>query len=660
MSARKALAAVLAVFVLASVSGGAVPGGTLHPSRVPKFVTPLVIPPEMPSDGVVNGAAYYEIAVRQFMQQVLPAGFPKTTVWSYGSVSHPETFNYPAFTIEATVNTATRVKWVNDLKDPNTGDFFQSIVPVDQTVHFANPSQQACADDPPGTDCRTLNQAPYDGPVPMVVHVHGAHVDPESDGYPEAWWLPAASNIPAGYATRGPKFAQAAGAPLEDGAAVFQYRNDQPATTLWYHDHTLGMTHTNVYAGPAGFLLLRGGANDLPSGGQGGLPGPAPKAGDPAGTRYYEIPLAIQDRSFNNDGSLFYPSSREFFDGFEGPYIGDPDGRASDISPIWNPEFFGNMLLVNGNTWPYLEVEPRKYRFRILNGCDSRFLILKFNVPLKFHQIGAEQGFLPAPVTLKKLLVAPAERADVIVDFSSFSPGEEILLRNIGPDEPFQGFPIPLAAKADRRTTGKVMLFRVVPLTAPDNSVIPATLPAPAPVDASAAVSRRISINEEESEQVCVDTEANYLPDFLPPACGGIGAPEGPDHAFLGTVDEMGNGMPMMFDDAITENPAVGATEIWEIHNFTEDAHPIHLHLVGFQVIDRTPMGDVIGGPTSRAPEPWEAGFKDTVVAYPHEVTRIKATFDVAGLYVWHCHIIEHEDNEMMRRYCVGDLSACN
>ena len=201
---------------------------------------------------------------------------------------------------------------------------------------------------------------------------------------------------------------------------MVQYDNDQPAGTLWYHDHTLGMTRVNVYAGPAGFYLLRGGAFDTPPG---ALPGPAPALGDAAGTRYYEIPLAIQDRSFRVDGSLFYPDSRAFFDGFEGPYI-----PHSDVSPIWNPEFFGNAMLVNGNTWPALAVEPRRYRFRMLNGCNGRFLILKLvtgdpearpGTPvLQFVQIGAEGGFLPQPVALDQLLMGPAERADVIVDFT--------------------------------------------------------------------------------------------------------------------------------------------------------------------------------------------------------------------------------------------------
>jgi bilirubin oxidase len=322
-----------------------------------------------------NSIDYYEIAVRQFSQQILPLGLPATTVWSYGKVGSPATFHYPSFTIEATVGRPVRVKWVNDLVDA-VGNFRPHILPVDPTLHWANPPGGVA-----GRDMRpTFNSTPgpYTGPVPIVTHLHGGHTADESDGYAEAWYLPAASNIPDGYAGVGSfyehfesKFASKYGSSWDPGTAVFQYLNDERASTLWFHDHTLGMTRANVYAGPAGFYLLRGGSSDLPAA---TLPGPAPKLGDAAGTKYYEIPIAVQDRSFNDDGSLFYPLSREFFDGFDGPYIGE-DG--SDIPPIWNPEFFGNTMVVNGRTWPSLEVEPRRYRFRFLNGCNSRFLILK-------------------------------------------------------------------------------------------------------------------------------------------------------------------------------------------------------------------------------------------------------------------------------------------
>ncbi len=612
-------------------AAAAIPGGTLDPGAVPKYQDPLVIPPAMPTTpGGDPAVDYYEIAVRQFSQQVLPTGMPLTTVWSYGSVNHPETFNYPAFTIEAKTDRPVRVKWINGLVDAG-GDYLPHLLPVDPTLHWANP--------PGGKHRRDMRPkfrdtpGPYTGPVPIVTHVHGAHVDPESDGYPEAWYLPAANNIPAYFASTGTYFdihrkISSLGARWRPGAAVFQYRNDQRATTLWYHDHTLGMTRVNVYAGPAGFYLLRGGPDDLADG---VLPGPAPGVGaDPFGT-FFEIPIAIQDRSFNADGSLFFPSSREFFDGFAGPYIPD-----SDISPIWNPEFFGNMMVVNGRTWPYLNVQRRRYRFRFLNGCNARFLILKFSDPrVQVWQIGAEGGFLPAPVHMNALnggllLIALAERADVIVDFSNVPAGKTVTLLNLGPDEPFGGgTPGVDFAPSDPATTGQVMQFRVERTRVNDASAPPAhlALPALTPVG-HAAATRQVSLNEAESQ-------------ILP----GVG----PEAARLGTVNSDGSGNPLEWSAPVTENPALGATEVWEIHNFTEDAHPIHVHMVQFQVVNRQPMG---GSP--RPPEAWETGFKDTVIAYPGEITRIKANFDIAGLYVWHCHIIDHEDNEMMRPYRVG------
>jgi FtsP/CotA-like multicopper oxidase with cupredoxin domain len=385
-----------------------------------------------------------------------------------------------------------------------------------------------------------------------------------------------------------------------------------------------------VYAGPAGFYLVRGGPDDLP---EGVLPGPAPARDDPPGTKYYEIPIAIQDRSFNTDGSLFYPTSREFFDGFAGPYI-----PGSDISPIFNPEFFGNTMVVNGRTWPVLQIEPRRYRFRFLNGCNSRFLILKMvthppgrrpaRPALPFWQIGTEGGFLPRPAMLSQLLMGLAERADVIVDFTRIRVGTEIYLINEGPDEPFGGGATDRDfSPADPSTTGQVMKFVVVPLASSDTSTPPNRLALPAFTPLGAATNtRKVSLNEEDSavlEEV------------------------GPRAALLGTIDAGGNPVHKMWDDPITENPALNATEVWEIYNFTEDAHPVHLHMVQFQVVNRQGLSSR----RMRPPENWETGFKDTVIAYPGEITRVKALFDLPGRYVWHCHIVEHEDNEMMRPY---------
>jgi len=318
-------------------------------------------------------------------------------------------------------------------------------------------------------------------------------------------------------------------------------------------------------------------------------------------------------------------------------------GGPSDVSPIWNPEFFGNTIVVNGRTWPFLEVEQRRYRFRFLNGSDSRFLILKMSNGLPFWQIGSEGGFLPAPVQLCDLLIGPAERADIIVDFTGVPVGAEIILLNLGPDEPFGGgipgidFP-----PADPATTGQVMQFRVVPATSVDTSTPPHLLVLPpisplGPVDNT----RRLSLNEEESATVFVrEEDGNIVLDCE------AGVPFGPIAALLGTVAPDGTPVPSLWSDPITENPAADTTEIWEIHNFTVDAHPIHVHLVQFKVVNRQPFGGPI-----RPPETWETGFKDTVIAYPGEITRIKAKFDLKGRFVWHCHILEHEDNEMMRPY---------
>jgi spore coat protein A len=677
-----AVFSALAFSIAPAALADPVPGGTLDPTAIPKYASSLTIPPAMPKTGVLQGGIdYYEIAVRQFRQQVLPAGMPRTTVWGYGSANHSGSFNYPARTIEAEVDRPVRVKWINDLKDPETGKFLPHILPVDQTLHWANPPKD-CIDGSRQTDCRGRSQVPYTGPVPIITHLHGSHVNPDSDGYPEAWYLPNANNIPTGYARRGSKFDQIPGAPSAPGAALFQYRNDQRATTLWFHDHTLGMARANVYAGPVGFYLIRGGHTDLSN----FLPTPAPKAGDPAGKKYHEIPIVIQDRSFNANGSLFYPNNRAFFEGLnkpgapeqfpdagvlDVPFIPKPAvGGRSDVSPIWNPEFFGNTMVVNGKTWPVLEVEKMRYRFRFLNASDSRFLILKMMTgdptarpatsALPFWQIGSEGGFLPAPVRLETLLIALAERADVIVDFSHLSVGTEVHLINEGPDEPFGGGVAGVDFEsADPGTTGQVMKFKVVARQSPDQSLAPASLHLPQVVNLGPETNvRKLGLNEFESQTVFVTTLADGSVVFDPASA----TPFGPTSASLGTVDAAGMSVPKMWGDPISENPGLG-TEIWEIHNFTADAHPIHVHQTMFQVVNRQPLATDADGITTQPatlvdspipPEVWETGFKDTVISYPGQVTRIKVFFDIAGLYVWHCHILSHEDNEMMRPFCVG------
>jgi FtsP/CotA-like multicopper oxidase with cupredoxin domain len=736
--------AILAICALSvpAVFAQAVPGGTLVPTTIPKYVTPLVIPPVMKND--TTGPNSYDIAVREFYQQILPTGFPATKVWSYGPAAdavpavaapdHASQFNYPAYTIETTSNVPVNVQWINDLVDASGAPLPHLLGPVvDQTLHWANPGPTPCANLAKTKDCTTNDPTPYTGPVPIVTHVHGAHVQPHSDGYPEAWWLPAGVD-PLVYESSGTLFDDSTGAnPGDLGYADYSYIQTQPATTLWYHDHTLGMTRLNVYAGPAGFWLIRGGAFDSvvegPTGLPGVLPGPAPVAGQGVGplntvgnavrNSIREIPVVIQDRSFNADGSLFYPDNRAFFEGLNVPptvpnldisFVPD-----SDIAPIWNPEAFFNVMVVNGVSWPTLEVAPALYRLRLLNGCNSRFLNLslqvankqgKLNKELYIYQIGGDQGFLPQVVEIKTgkatplpgdglvpmnrinpkfkqqaLLLGLAERADVIVDFRGLKNGTVIRMVNTAPDAPFGGFPdIP----ADPATTGQVMQFVVntalngasatdplglTPATDPYSLVMIAEPANMAPL----AATKTLSLNEEESATLCVTVDALgnvvEVPGVLPPLCldaAGLpaGVPMAPKAALLGTfqtvIDPLtglptGATTPLLWSDPITERPLQGTTEQWDIYNLTVDGHPIHLHLVRYQVVDRQALDPITMLPVGLVmpPEANETGYKDTVIAYPGEVTRLKATFDLAGLYVWHCHIVEHEDNEMMRPFLV-------
>jgi FtsP/CotA-like multicopper oxidase with cupredoxin domain len=650
-----------------------IPGGTLDPDTIPKYQMPMLIPPAMPRAGKIKvkggkNIDYYVIAVRQFQQQILPPGLPTTTVWGYGpkvAQNGPAIFNAPSLTIEAKYNTAVRIKWINELR-VNPGDpasaYLPHLLPVDPTLHWANPAGGTSGRDmrPDFTDTPDR----YTGPVPIVTHVHGStDVGDDSDGYAEAWFLPVAGNIPSSYATVGSWFdffknkAASKGnlAPgttaWEPGTAVFQYPNTHRPSTMWYHDHTLGMTRLNVYAGPAGFFIIRGGPGDevidIRTNKKAKLPGPAPALGDEVGTKYYEIPIAVQDRAFNSDGSLFYPDSREFFDSITGPYLPE-----TDISPIWNPEFFGNCIMVNGNTWPFQTVEQRRYRLRFLNGCQSRFLILDFSQisGVEVWMIGSEGGFLAAPVNLtadhgNRLLIGPAERADMIMDFTNVPVGNYIL-SNVGPDEPFSGgMPGVDFVVADPGTTGQVMEFRVVPAVSADPSTPPQFLRLPAITNLTGGSVRRLALVEEMSK---------FFADA--PAEARLGTVAGDPNTGSGTWTAM------KWDDPITENPATGSTEVWEFYNATGDAHPMHIHEVLFQVVNRQPIFvdeatetvQVVPGSVPMPPESWEMGFKDTVIAYPGQVTRIRAEFDTPGLYVWHCHIVEHEDNEMMRPYRIG------
>jgi len=649
------------------------PGGTLAPAAIPKFVTPLLNPPAMPQ--VANRTNHFDIAVRQFQQQILPAPLGKTTVWGYGPTLETNgIFNAPSLTIEAVRGVPITVTWRNELVD-GQGNFLPHLLPVDPTLHWANPGQVGG-----GIDMRPdfagktyvptltaaaasgLNPATqytrYWGPVPFIPHVHGMDaVEQWSDGYAEAWYLPAAQNL-AGYVPFGTWYefmkakATTAGintpADWGQGKVTFRYPNTQRPATVWYHDHAIGITRLNVYAGPAGFYLIRSNdPNDNPK-----VAGNVP-AVLPSGA--YEVPLAIQDRSFNADGSLFYPDTRAFFDAFAGPFIGSTipgTTLQSDVSPIYNPEFFGNCIMVNGSTWPFLAVEPRRYRLRMLNGCTARTLILKFNdAKVDVWQIGNEGGYLRVATPLKEIQLAPAERADLIVDFSRVKFGTSVTLVNNGPDAPFGGGGF---RAADPQTTGLVMQFRIsVPLAGADTTTLPAAMVMPADLPAAPVF------------PLPAGTVARTRPLALLEMMATPPLPPIPVETNLGVITNpaapRASIVAQKWDMPVTENPGVGDVESWEFYNFTVDAHPIHVHEVLFQVINRQRIDKATGLPiqTPTPPTPSENGFKDTVVCYPGEVTRVLLQpFPNAGRFQWHCHIVDHEDNEMMRPYRVGPVDT--
>lgn len=535
----------------------------LDPATQTKFVNPLPLPGVAQPDSA--GGSHYTIIMSQFRQdlglQHPGTGQPLlTTVWGYNG-------SYPGPTIEARRNKTINILWKNELKDSNNIPL-QHFLPIDTAINFARP---------PGW--------PASG-VPTVVHVHGGHNESASDGLPGSWYTP-------GFALTGPTFIK----------QTLSYFNDQEAATIWYHDHAYGITRMNVYMGLAGFYLIRDTAEE--------------NLGLPSGN--YEIPLAIQDRVFREDGSLFYPT--------------EVDSAGNYTSRI-KPEMFGDFILVNGKAWPVLEVEPRKYRFRIVNGSDSRFYNLYMPNNILFQQIGSDGGLLNSPLMISNLLVAPGERADVVIDFSDSALfGQTLVLRNNAPT------PFPGGDSVAEATAGQIMAFKVTKtLQGTDNSVVPGTLRS-VPIQA-------LSNPKTTRQLVLVEDEDKH---------GGL-------MARLGTSAAGG----LEFEAPVTENPKLNDTEVWEIINTTPDAHPIHLHLVQYQVLNSQrydtslyEVGDtaslkLVGNAIKPAPR--DRGWKDTYVMYPGEVTRIIAKFEREGLYVWHCHILTHEDHEMMRPFYVGDI----
>ena len=504
------------------------------PSTIKKFVNPLTIPriarPTKWCNSERPPKPFYAIEACETGHR-FHRSFPLTKVWGYNGT-------YPGPTIEVEKDTTIEVEWINNLPD-------EHLLPVDHTLH-------GCMDTP---DVRT------------VVHLHGANVDDESDGKPEAWYI-------RNYAAVGPNFTR----------KVYEYTNHQPGATLWYHDHSIGITRLNVYSGLAGFYLIRDKLEkrlNLPSGD-------------------YEIPLMIQDKTFNEDGSLFYPDNAT-----------PPVPKPVPSTPSF---FFGNTIAVNGKLWPYLDVEPRKYRFRILNASNVRPYDLSLSNNGSFLQIGTDLGLLKHSVEIDSFVLEPAERIDLVIDFSKYE-GQEITLLN-GSGGPTPG-----------DDTGVIMKFNVsLPLKCEDKSSVPEDLFPYHSVDTSLAKRERTMHLDEST-----------------------------DH-FGRTIHMLND---RMWHHPVTEIVELDTIEIWHLVNHFAFPHSIHLHLVHFEIIGRKPFtdtdfdenGDYKFVPESLSPPlDYERGLKDTVSTFPGEVTTIAMHFKQhTGDYVWHCHILEHEDNDMMR-----------
>jgi spore coat protein A, manganese oxidase len=486
---------------------------TLDPNDLARFVDPLPLPVVTQPQGertVPGGSGervpFYRVPMRAITTR-LHRDLPPTKMWSYGD-------SVPGVMLNTQSNRGLLVEWVNELPQSH-------LLPIDYAVHGA------------GRDVPEVRG---------VVHLHGGKTPPESDGYPEDWCV-------------------------SGQARTYYYPNQQDAALLWYHDHAIGITRLNVYAGLLGLHVIRDQEEQQ-------LHLPEAK---------YEVPLVLFDRHLRTDGQLSYPHP-------------------------WIPEVLGEIPLVNGKIFPYLEVEPRKYRFRVLNASNGRLYRLSLADGGEIYQIGTDQGLLPSPVAVTHVVLAPAERADLVIDFAPHR-GKRIVLS----DDAFT-----------------LMEFRVSAAPVADPSQLPATLRSvPRLAESSAVKTRWLTLDEVKRGMS---------------ASGGMLLNKTPWH------------MP------ITEKPVLGTTEIWQLANLTDDVHPIHLHLVRFQILDRrrfdvfqyVSTGVLRYRDPAIPPEPDERGWKDTARVNGQTVTRIIVPFEgYAGRYVWHCHNLEHEDNEMMRPYAV-------
>jgi spore coat protein A len=681
-------------------------GTPLPGSAIPQFIDPLPVLSVAggPMETIVAGTNEVTLTMKEFLSDVMPSAFAPangqpyagTWVWGYraGITSDNPAGTYIGPVFVATRGAPTQIRFVNNIPfNPNLA--WREW--TDQTLHWADPlhnEMNHCnhsiePGQPPAGTCGDH----YGGPIPAVPHLHGAETPPVLDGGPDAWFTSDGAYHGHAYYTH-PGVVAAA------NEAVYRYLNTQEAAPIWFHDHLLGGTRLNVYAGLAGAYAIIDPNASLPTGLH-----PVGLQQGSDGAVDYLIPLVIQDRMFDTNGQLYFPN------------LGiNPE------HPFWIPEFVGDTIVVNGKAWPFLDVKPKRYRFLFINGSNARTYELFLANPVTkvmgppIWQISTDGGYLDTPVlidpnaakpAITKLTLMPGERAGVIIDFGGFA-GQTLIMRNTGRT------PYPKGEAPQGTTLGQIMLFRVGAGTVADASYDPASgVPLRTPmvrlVDPTAGTlaagltadkTRQLTLNEIIGAggplEILVNNtkwdgkrgDGSTRDDFTPVTVGGI-------------------------TDYYSELPDEGDTEVWEIVNLTADAHPMHTHLTQFQLINRQnfntnkyaksysaafqggafipaygPPLDYNTGNTralggnpditpflqgpAMPPDPNEAGWKDTIHALPGQVTRIAVRYSPtdtpAGThgaypfdpnsekhgYVWHCHIVDHEDNEMMRPLAVN------
>jgi len=665
-----------------------------------------------PGGGTINtvaGNTNLTVRMCEFDSNILPPGTPlslgntgKTRTWGYITGTACPTVPQDTYIGPVIFNnrgSSTSINWVNELGHSATTGLLAYKFNTDQTLHWADPLNNA------QNNCAMVGGIPafgspcaqnYIGSLPGVPHLHGGEIPPELDGNPEAWFTSDGQRHGPGYYS----------AVLSSNAALYKYPNTQEAAPLWFHDHTLGATRLSVYSGLAGIYYLQDPALKLPSNLQ-----PLSEV----------IPVVIQDRMFDSNGQLYFPADSS------GGTLSSPNPE----HPYWVPEFFGDTIVVNGKAWPYLNVSAKRYRFLFLNGSNARAYQLSFVKGPPMYVIGTDGGYLDIPFKIdtggnKVLTIMPGERYEVIIDFTGFA-NKNIVMSNAA------GAPYPNGVSPKGTPVEQVMQFRVgappavadasynpgsgIPLRTAAQAMVRLANPATATVNFVKAKTRQMTLNEVSGgAQSVVDPVTGVVTTYL----------GGPLEILMNNTKWSGlstrpyndftpvtvNGVTTLY----SELPKEGDTEIWEFVNLTVDAHPIHLHLVQFQLISRQafninkytgdyaalfpsgqyqpafgpPMdydaaknllsGGKFGGNPDvnpyltgkpKLPLAEEAGWKDTVIMYPGEVTRIALRyaptdlalntapnklfypFDPSGSqqygYVWHCHILDHEDNEMMR-----------